>query len=46
VVVSGYDDPVIRAEAARYGAAYCVKPASAATLLAELQTQPTAARAV
>lgn len=33
VVFSGYDDPVLRAEAARVGASYLVKPISAEQLL-------------
>jgi 2-keto-3-deoxy-6-phosphogluconate aldolase len=32
-VFSGFDDPVLRAEAERAGAAYVVKPIASATLL-------------
>ena len=33
VVFSGYDDPVLRQEAGRLGAAYLVKPVTAEQLL-------------
>jgi DNA-binding NtrC family response regulator len=33
IVFSGFDDPVLRAEAERAGAVYVVKPVSAATLI-------------
>jgi DNA-binding response OmpR family regulator len=33
IVFSGFDDPVLRAEAERAGAAYVVKPIASATLL-------------
>lgn len=36
VVFSGFDDPVLRAEANRLGASYLIKPISAETLLREI----------
>ena len=38
VVVSGFDDPVLKEEARRIGATYLVKPVSGRSLVEELQT--------
>lgn len=38
-VITGYDDPVLRSDAVRYGAAFLTKPVSAQTILAYLRSR-------
>jgi DNA-binding NtrC family response regulator len=40
IVFSGYDDPVLKAEAARLGGTFLLKPVSAETLLEEIAGHP------
>ena len=46
VVFSGYDDPVLKEEARRIGAAYLLKPVSGQELVNELRAEPSETRSL
>jgi len=43
IVLSGFDDPVLRKDAASIGATFCVKPLGTVALLAGIETTPSPA---
>ncbi len=40
IVLSGFDDPVLRKDAASIGAHFCVKPVATAALLSSIENPP------